>query len=400
MATQELISNPKGGEKKGAAPQREGGSKKIQLKEELRQLPYRDQVRKIQFSGRGKKAIQMKDEKEVEQQVQNEIVIGMSKANTEGDVRYPWISVEGKEHPLGYLDPDYWEQLKQGSELVPWTFNLRKGKSASDGMDAVFKGPTRLECLSMAKAVYWRSIKETLGREKFDNRYGENGKDNQNLTISASAPSQIDPLLKHETIEQSGLKKGDWCYFHNHWKYLRKHPDGAFQGENAIYMGKEGAGEDTWTGFGAHNKTTNSMMDTLKMAYDQSRTSKDEERINEMKESLGSNLRKAGKGEEEVKKGQQILEDHYKDYPETVPPKEIPGLDEGGGMERMINMEIGDLDLRINLIKSLFPEDRSTVQMLEFQKKRYDRQKAQAGKFKGKVSTTRLDTKQIAAMTE
>ena len=39
------------------------------------------------------------------------------------------------------------------------------------------------------------------------------------------------------------LIPGQWYYFYNHPKYLLKHPGGAWQGENSIYMGRDKDGK-------------------------------------------------------------------------------------------------------------------------------------------------------------
>lgn len=344
------------------------------------------------------------EEKKIEEKTQNEIVIGMSKANRRednwgADIAYPRTPVtlpggRSETFELGYLDPKYWEPVKQGGKQIPWTFSLKKGQSASEAIDAVFKGPTRLECLSMAKAVYIRSIKEAIGKEKFDRRYGEAGKNNQNLILGAMT-SSVDPYLESELIPASeGLKKGDWVYFHNHWKYLTKHPGGAWQGENAIYMGKGPDGLDRFSGFGAHDLTVDTMIDHMVSAYNSGRTSKDEETINEIKENIKKQLKSAGRNESQINEALKIIDEHFADYPDQITAKEVPALDEERAVEKEINKEIADLELRAKLsgvpLSAIEPYKKQLLEQLQEAKKQ----------VKGKISVTRLKTKEVAKLAQ
>jgi Protein-glutamine gamma-glutamyltransferase len=72
------------------------------------------------------------------------------------------------------------------------------------------------------------------------------------------------------------LVPGQWYYFYNHPKYLLKHPGGAWQGENSLYMGRNPAGQRLWAGLGASNKTEDEMIAEMVSAYGGSRDAEDE----------------------------------------------------------------------------------------------------------------------------
>src|SRR5439155_7438188 len=78
-----------------------------------------------------------------------------------------------------------------------------------------------------------------------------------------------------------GLQAGQWYYFYNHPKYLLKHPGGAWQGENSLYMGKKG-GERMWSGLGASNVSESGMFAEMVSAYNAPRDSNDERAMIEM----------------------------------------------------------------------------------------------------------------------
>src|SRR6185295_5816167 len=77
------------------------------------------------------------------------------------------------------------------------------------------------------------------------------------------------------------LKPGEWYYFYNHPKYLLKHPGGAWQGENSLYMGKNSAGQRLWAGLGASNVSEDAMYAEMVSAYNAPRDKNDEREMKE-----------------------------------------------------------------------------------------------------------------------
>lgn len=78
---------------------------------------------------------------------------------------------------------------------------------------------------------------------------------------------------------QRPVKKGEWYYFSNHPKYPLKHPRESWQGENAVYMGKNRAGRQLWSGMGAAYRTEDVMYGTMVNYYNRERTERDYEYI-------------------------------------------------------------------------------------------------------------------------
>jgi preprotein translocase subunit Sss1 len=159
-------------------------------------------------------------------------------------------------------------------------FKLIKGESASKGIDAIFRGPTRLECASMAAAINFRALREVIGQPEFDNRFGEEGCTeggctNANLIISKEE-GQLYPYIKVKRVEEEkDVRKGDAVYFRNYYKYRYKHPGGYFKGENAFCMGKNLLGINTYRGWGVKKKTARQMRRLLKKAYNADRSDKE-----------------------------------------------------------------------------------------------------------------------------
>jgi hypothetical protein len=91
------------------------------------------------------------------------------------------------------------------------------------------------------------------------------------------------------TIGDRPAKVGEWYYFYNHPKYLLKHPGGAFQGENAIYMGEE-SGEQIWSGMGVSNVTELVMLTEMMNAYNIPRDEFDEKELERIKAENGGIL--------------------------------------------------------------------------------------------------------------
>lgn len=143
----------------------------------------------------------------------------------------------------GYLNPEYW--YWHG----PFRFTVRRplpaGKQASDAIEAIFAqgAGTQLECNSMLVAIQYRSMLKALGEEAFNEKFpGGSG-----IFISphhkAPEGERKHPLREMNLYEQvsisssADLLPGDLVYFKNVPDYQQKHPDGAWAGEHALYLG-------------------------------------------------------------------------------------------------------------------------------------------------------------------
>jgi len=186
-------------------------------------------------------------------------------------------------------------------------FRLKPGHSASEAIKAWHTGLTIAECNSAVVAMQIDTVRAAIGDERFDRMFGhtdakldKNIPDHQRLRVKpgiSGTPAQLfvkQPELskEHEKKKARGeemkpeeydalLKPGEWYYFYNHPKYLLKHPGGAWQGENSLYMGKNDAGERLWSGLGASNVSESRMFEHMADAYNMDRNKHDERAMKE-----------------------------------------------------------------------------------------------------------------------
>ena len=185
-------------------------------------------------------------------------------------------------------------------------WELKKGHSASQAVKEWLAGATVAECLSAVVAMEIDALRSAIGDRKFDKMFGSaDAKEDKavpaNNRMHIRAGLQGTPVQNYMAstevaeeayknggqfgqVEDAKLDKelvpGQWYYFYNHPKYLLKHPGGAWQGENSIYMGKNDAGERLWSGLGA-TATEDAMIDEMVRAYNQSRNDYDERVLKE-----------------------------------------------------------------------------------------------------------------------
>lgn len=231
---------------------------------------------------------------------------------TSGNVHY-WYNAKRKiETAKGVWKNEY----RKGHHFTTWTdpkspyfkqpdeedtfmrFELKPRQSASAAVKAWLAGPTIGECLSAVYAMQSDTVRAAIGDDKFDEQYGSTDdekdqivrKAGRQLVIAASAQATVDPMIVHTDFtnthgkktagdlqekDYAALKPGEWYYFKNHPKYLNKHPGGAWQGENAIYMGTNERGDRLWAGLGAKKETEAHMYATMVTAYNRERNDYD-----------------------------------------------------------------------------------------------------------------------------
>lgn len=233
-------------------------------------------------------------------------------------------------------------------------FQLKKGQSASAGIKAWLGGLTVAECLTSVFAMEYETLRAAIGDKKFDQTFGSTNEvedraveqSGNRLRIAPSGATPIsqymestkaaqlandghhkDGVLSSKELDDT-LIPGQWYYFYNHPKYLLKHPGGAWQGENSLYMGRDAAGNRLWAGLGATNKTEETMVEEMVSAYGGARDEEDERTMKErrIKNDDGTYNDskydpKSGEFPNKVTK-QQILND---------PPYTIDGTERKGG---------------------------------------------------------------------
>jgi hypothetical protein len=218
----------------------------------------------------------------------------MDKANTGGGLRYlhnvPGEEAQdlrdyGQDPDNGYANPLYFDRLSK------FTWRLKTGVSAAAAIRdfmAPENGYTIAECQTALQAVFYHTILNAVGPQKFDARLGSetvNVVDDQRLllqmNLSDANPLNLvletfhmamDPAEQAEMYDDNGTKVsapdyrpakvGGWYYMKNHAFYSERH-DGIWGGENAIYVGRDEGGHQIYSGFGLSNCTEEQMAEAL-----------------------------------------------------------------------------------------------------------------------------------------
>ena len=249
-----------------------------------------------------------------------------------------------------------------GDQFInPWEngsfmrFELKKGQSASEGIKAWLAGVTVAECNSAVVAMQIDTFRKAIGDTKFDSKFGSADPtidkgvsqrlvikpgtqgtpvaamiDQTELAKVSRTGTDRDPHngTATEDEKESLLKPGEWYYFYNHPKYLLKHPGGAWQGENSVYMGRDDAGQRLWAGLGASNKTEEAMVDEMVSAYRGPRDAEDERT---MKERGIKNPDGTYTDSKYDPKGGEFKSHYTKDEILHDPPYSIDGTSRHGG---------------------------------------------------------------------
>jgi Protein-glutamine gamma-glutamyltransferase len=281
---------------------------------------------------------------------------GMKKANVEpgsggqNDVNHGihyWYNYQRQCEWAGH--PEMWKdeyrhghtQAKQfvnpheNGTFMDW--ELKKGQSASQAIKDWLAGATVAECLSTVIALEIDTLRASIGDRKFDKMFGS-ADPKEDAAVSAGhrmhvragiSGTPVANYMKSTKIAEDAQAKGgefgsvepaeldkdlipgQWYYFYNHPKYLLKHPGGAWQGENALYMGKNDAGERLWSGLGA-TATEDAMTDEMVRAYNQPRNDYDH-RV----------LKEGGQEGADGKYTDPLYDPAANSFPDTVTKQEI-----------------------------------------------------------------------------
>lgn len=204
-----------------------------------------------------------------------------------------------EDYRKGYADPTYFDPL---SGSFDW--RLKKGVSASAGIKKWLTGLTIAECNSTVVACEYDSFRAAAGDQKFDEQFGSASKelpDEARMRIKKTGTSgtPIGAFMTPTEAAKSGdigtfgnrpAEIGEWYYFSNHPMYLLKHPGNDWQGENAVYAGRNDAGEQTWTGLGANKRTEQALLDEMIEYYNSSPYGHDLDVLEAIKKVSGGKL--------------------------------------------------------------------------------------------------------------
>ena len=233
------------------------------------------------------------------------------------------------------LPPDHWLKDRR----YEYTFTCI-GPSASDAIDAVYDAGTALECNLAAQLAAFASVRDALGKRKFDRRYPREAP----LVLSSEIPVAIDDLTTEERVSDEGLVPGDLGYVRNHWAYLVRHPAGAWAGENAVY---EGAG--WWRGHGVSGRFTEaSLAPSLANAYNASPDAADSAHWDDMAETYARDL---GIDADALR---PVIDTHVQRsaVPSSIGPGDVPGLELGASERARVELEKDRLALHRDLVQA------------------------------------------------
>ncbi len=187
-----------------------------------------------------------------------------------------------EDYRQGYANPQYFDRLGY------WDWRLKPNVSASEGIRAWLRGLTIAECYTVVIASQYEAIRASVSDQKFDEHFGSVDTTLPEAQRLRIAPPDVDiPLADFQTetaaaqagdegsVNNRPVEIGEWYYIANHPDYPHKHPEGAWQGENALYVGRNRAGQQLWTGFGAANMTENRMYRKMVKLYNLPRTDRD-----------------------------------------------------------------------------------------------------------------------------
>ena len=193
------------------------------------------------------------------------------------------------DYRAGYADPTHFERIG----WMDW--RLKPRMSASAAIESWLRGLTIAECNSAIVAIEIDSLRSAMSDTKFDAHFGSTDKvipkDKRLRVKQGFAGTPVEGMATTTEASLAGTegtkgkrpaKPGEKYYFYNHPKYLLKHPGGAWQGENALYMGEDpSTGEQLWSGMGADRKTEDQLLTEMLGAYNADRDEEDERKLKE-----------------------------------------------------------------------------------------------------------------------
>jgi hypothetical protein len=199
------------------------------------------------------------------------------------------------DYAQGYADPTYFERIGQ------WDWVLKPGMSASAAIKSWLRGLTIAECNSAIVAIQIDTLRAAIGDARFDALYGSTDKAPEKQLLRVKQNPDGTPVADLErptdaakantpgTIGNRPAKPGEWYYFYNHPQYRLKHPGGAFQGENSLFVGAEG-GVQIWSGMGEQRKTELELMEDMRQSYNAARDEWDLKALEQIKAANGDVL--------------------------------------------------------------------------------------------------------------
>ncbi len=185
------------------------------------------------------------------------------------------------EYWTGYAHQGFFDKTDQ------FTFRLKSGQKASDGVKALLRGPSVLDCGNATQLAYYDALLGFLGVEKFDQLFSGNpftlSITQRGITCPESPISRLAHFTENAYIGEKGtlghrpLEIGDECHIKGVPFYPHKHPVGFSGGWNVIHVGHTEDGQQLFMAHGFDTpKTEREINCLLTEGYNQERTSHDE----------------------------------------------------------------------------------------------------------------------------
>lgn len=165
------------------------------------------------------------------------------------------------------LNPSHW---KEGKGRYEW--RVRSGVKPSTAIRGIWDGEDgewRLECYTMTVASEYKAQLDAIGAERFDAKHAKGLVLSTDPSLSGTKVLEDAGVIEIAKVaSEDDLLPGDWVYFKNHPDYLKKHPDGMWQGENTLCVGLVG-GAMHYRGFGIDDMSSAALKRELADAFNE-----------------------------------------------------------------------------------------------------------------------------------
>lgn len=191
------------------------------------------------------------------------------------------------------MPEDYWTGHADTAfftKIGTCTFELKEGKSASDAIEALLRGPSVLDCGNATQLAYYKALLDVLGKDKFNELFSEEifklTITQRGITDSQSPISYFADFTEAAKTGATGvlgnrpLAIGEECHFKGVPFYGNKHPAGFGGGWNVVYVGNNTSGEQLFVAHGFVKPMTEREINCLLVErYNRDRTPQDERLI-------------------------------------------------------------------------------------------------------------------------
>jgi hypothetical protein len=159
-------------------------------------------------------------------------------------------------------------ELTFGSPALPteqWTPQLTaegatwfsKG-ARSAAIDSINLGTARLDCLTAIQLAIEQGVRTALGDQIYNARGGS-------LAVGGTVFTRTPEGTRRVQVKDaSELQRGDFVYFENPADYRRRHPGGAWRGENTVFLG-----DGKFLGFGVGEMMGAQLFELLAAKYNE-----------------------------------------------------------------------------------------------------------------------------------